>query len=229
MRRIFGSLAIAVLLIPLDTDGGSGHCVEAGGKRLTMIPANTIAYTDFKAAYPGGKVLSQETGFYRRYGLNPYGSYDQSNLDPFLLKGALDRRRPPKEGVVGVLLGGVPRAYPWPALVKQGVVHDAAGVEPLVIFYQPGALSALDEPRIEQSRPVGATGVFSPMVAGRWLTFEPAGDGCRGRETGSVWNLLGHAVKGPLAGQRLRAIAHADAFWFAWAAFHPSTSIYGGL
>ncbi|MBI3030129.1 MAG: DUF3179 domain-containing protein [Candidatus Rokubacteria bacterium] len=201
---------------------------ELAGVRLAMIPANTIAYADFKAAYPGGKVLSQETGFSRRYGLNPYGYYDQPNLDPFLLKGAPDRRRPPKERVVGVLLGGAPRAYPWPALVKQRVIHDAVSVEPLVIFYQPGARSALDEPRMEQSRSIGATGVFNPTVAGRSLTFEPAGDGFRDRETGSVWNLLGHAVKGPLAGQRLRAVPHVDAFWFAWAAFHPSTSVYGG-
>jgi hypothetical protein len=42
-----------------------------------------------------------------------------------------------------------------------------------------------------------------------------------------VWNLLGHAIRGPLAGKRLRAIPHVDAFWFAWAAFHPATSIHG--
>jgi hypothetical protein len=201
---------------------------ELAGVRLTMIPANTIAYADFKAASPGGKVLSQETGFHRRYGLNPYASYDQPDLNPFLLKGAPDRRRPPKERVVGVLLNGTPRAYPWPTLAQQRVVYDAVGGEPLVIFYQPGTLSALDEPRMEQSRSIGATGVFSPTVARRSLTFAPADDGFRDRETGSVWNLLGHAVKGPLSGQRLRAIPHVDAFWFAWAAFHRSTSVYGG-
>lgn len=201
---------------------------ELTGTRLTAIPANTIAYADFKAVYPAGKILSQETGYQRRYGLNPYGYYDQPTLDPFLLRGAPDRRRPPKERVVGVLVSGVPRAYPWRALVKQRVVHDTVGGEQLVIFYQPGVLSALDEPRLEQSRPIGATAVFSPTLGGRSLRFEAAGDGFRDRETGSVWNLLGHAVKGPLADKRLRAIPHVDAFWFAWAAFHPSTSIYAG-
>jgi hypothetical protein len=34
-------------------------------------------------------------------------------------------------------------------------------------------------------------------------------------------------VKGPLAGRRLAAIPHVDAFWFAWAAFNPATSVYG--
>jgi hypothetical protein len=199
---------------------------ELAGTRLTLIPANTIAYEDFKAAYPGGKVLSLDTGHQRHYGFNPYSAYDQPNLDPFLLKGSPDRRRPPKERVVGVTVVNTARAYPWPVLIQQRVVHDTVGAERLVIFYQPGALSALDETRIDQSRSIGATGVYSPMVAGKALTFEPVADGFRDRETGSLWNLLGHAVKGPLAGKQLRAIPHVDAFWFAWAAFHPSTSVH---
>ena len=74
---------------------------------------------------------------------------------------------------------------------------------------------------------MGATGVFSPAVDGRTLRFEPVADGFRDRETGSTRNLLGHAVSGPLAGKRLRAVSHVDAFWFAWAAFNPATSVYG--
>ena len=200
---------------------------KLAGTRLPLLPANTIAYADFKATYPGGKVLSLETGHQRQYGLNPYRSYDQPDQDPFLLRGSPDRRRPPKERVVGVMVGEVSRAYPWPLLAKQRVLHDTLGKERLVVFYQPGALSALDESRITDSRAIGATAVFSPTVDGKTLTFEPAAEGFRDRETGSLWNLLGHAVKGPLAGKRLQAIPHVDAFWFAWAAFNPSTSIYG--
>jgi hypothetical protein len=200
---------------------------ERAGTRLGRVPANTIAYGDWKAIYPSGKVLSRDTGHSRSYGRNPYDSYDQPDSMPFLLRGSPDRRRPPKERVVGVVIGGAARAYPWPALDKQGVVHDILGSEPLVIFHRPGALSALDDARMDQSRPIGATAVFSPVVGGRPLTFEPTPEGFRDRQTGSVWNLLGHAVKGPLAGKRLTPIQHVDAFWFAWAAFHPSTSIHG--
>ena len=199
---------------------------EKAGTRLALVPANTISYEDWKAAYPGGKVLSTETGHRRSYGRNPYEAYDQPDSHPFLLRGAPDRRRPPKERVVGVTIESAPKAYPWPLLVKHGVIHDALGAEKLVVFYRPGALSALDQSRIDQSRAVGATAVFSRAVAGRTFTFEAAGEGFRDRETGSLWNLLGHAVKGPLAGQRLRAIPHVDAFWFAWAAFNPSTSVH---
>jgi len=199
---------------------------ERAGTRLKPIPANTIAYADFKAAYPAGQVLSRDTGHSRSYGRNPYEAYDRPDSVPFLFQGAPDRRRPPKERVVGITLGGASRAYPWSALAKQRVIHDAFDGERLVLFYSPGAVSALDDSEIARSREVGATGVFSPAVDGKALSFERAPEGFRDRETGSVWTLLGHAVKGPLAGKRLRAIPHVDAFWFAWAAFNPTTSLY---
>ncbi len=197
------------------------------GARLKQVPANTIAFADWKVAHPGGKVLSRETGYLRNYGINPYGGYDQPALNPFLFNGRLDPRRPPKERVAGVTLGGASRAYPWPVLERERVVHDTLGGERIVVFYQPGALSALDESRMERSRPVGATAVFR-MPDGRALRFEPTADGFRDRETATHWNLLGGALQGPLAGQRLRPVPHVDAFWFAWAAFNPSTSIHDG-
>jgi len=73
---------------------------------------------------------------------------------------------------------------------------------------------------------VEATAVYSRVVDGRALAFEPAPAGFRDAETGSVWNLLGHAVSGPHAGRDLRPLPHVDAIWFAWAAFHPATTIH---
>lgn len=196
------------------------------GSRLTLLPANTIAYEDWKRAHPGGKILSRETGHSRRYGINPYEAYDRPDLNPFLFQGPVDQRRPPKERVVGLVVNGAARAYPWPTIEKRRVIHDTLGGERIVIFYRPGALSALDSGQMDRSRAVGATAVFTPVVAGRTLTFEAGPDGFRDRETGSAWNLLGHATSGPLTGRRLPPVPHVDAFWFAWAAFHPSTSIH---
>jgi hypothetical protein len=200
---------------------------ERTGARLAPIPANTISYEDFKAAYPTGRVLSRETGHERSYGMNPYAAYDRPDSTPFLFQGQPDRRRPPKERVVGITVGGSPRAYPWSTVAARGVIQDTVGGERLVIFYRPGAVSALDDTEIARSREVGATGVFSAIVDGKGLSFERMAEGFRDRETGSTWTFLGHAVKGPLAGKRLRALPHVDAFWFAWAAFHPTTAVYG--
>src|ERR671922_242635 len=45
-------------------------------------------------------------------------------LRPFLFNGRPDTRRPPKERVVGVKIGETAKAYPWPVLAEQRVIHD---------------------------------------------------------------------------------------------------------
>src|SRR5882672_5158496 len=52
------------------------------GKRLVFRPASIISWSDFRAAYPDGKVLSRETGFERTYGRNPYVGYDDVSNPP---------------------------------------------------------------------------------------------------------------------------------------------------
>jgi hypothetical protein len=198
------------------------------GARLHLLPANTISFEEWRTAHPRGKVLSRDTGHSRNYGMNPYQSYDEPQLGPFLFRGRPDPRRPPKERVVGIKLGDTACAYPWPLLAERRVVLDRLADRDLVIFYQPGTLSALDEDEIKRSRAVGATGAFSRLLEDRVLTFEARPDGFRDRETGSTWTLLGRATSGPLAGRQLTAVPHVDAFWFAWAAFNPGTSIYEG-
>src|SRR5262245_11649081 len=128
---------------------------ERARTRLTPIPANTISYEDFKAAYPTGRVLSRDTGHGRSYGANPYAAYDRPNSVPFLFRGQPDGRRPPKERVVGVVVGGSPRAYPWSILTEKKVVQETIAGERVVVLYRPGALSALDDADIARSREVG--------------------------------------------------------------------------
>ncbi|MGH7323506.1 MAG: DUF3179 domain-containing protein [Candidatus Rokuibacteriota bacterium] len=201
---------------------------DRAGTQLTARPVNTIAFEDWYATYPQGKVLSRATGHRRSYGVNPYESYDEPTLGPFLYHGKLDPRRPPKERVVGVAIGEARRAYPFPLLEKHRVAHDTVGGQAIVIFYQPGTLSALDDSEIAKSRAVGATAVFSARHGDRPLTFEATPEGFRDGQTGSRWSFFGAAVSGRLAGQRLMPVQHVDAFWFAWAAFNPMTTLWTG-
>jgi len=201
---------------------------DRSGTKLALRPANTIAFEAWRAAHPQGKVLSRDTGHRRNYGANPYASYDEPTVGPFLYQGELDTRRPPKERVVGVAVGDARRAYPFPLLEQQRVAHDTLGGQGIVIFYEPGTLSALDESEIAKSRAVGATSVFLARLGERALTFEATPQGYRDRQTGSIWNFFGVALAGSMAGQRLTPVQHVDAFWFAWAAFNPSTTLWTG-
>ena len=208
----------------------SGEAVvgELTGKSLTFLPASIVSWEEFKAAYPEGKVLSRDTGYDRDYGSNPYAGYDSVDNLPYLYFGELDERLLPMERVVAVSLGDVDAAFPFLILEEERVVNYTVEGQDLVVFFLPGTRSALDSSSIQDSRDVGATGVFDPHLDGRKLTFRIDGDDIVDNETGSLWNILGEAVAGPLRGSKLKAIVHIDVFWFAWAAFKPDTFIYRG-
>ena len=205
---------------------GEGIVGEMAGELLTWLPASIVSFEDFTLAHPDGLVLSRETGYNRAYGRNPYVGYDDIDESPFLFDGPTDERLPAMARVVTVSLGDEDVAYPYRLLAEKRVVHDVVGGQGIVVFYEPGTVSALDAGRIAASRDVGATGVFAPYVDGQPLTFSWNGEHIVDSETGSVWNILGQAVAGPLAGKQLEAILHGDHFWFSWAAFKPDTRVY---
>jgi hypothetical protein len=198
------------------------------GTQLTLVPAQLIGFGDFRAAYPQGLVLSRETGFARNYGTNPYVGYDTIGQNPFLFSGPVDGRLPAMARVVTVSFDDLDVAYPYAILERAGVINNTQGNHELVVLHVPGTTSALDTAVIAEGQDVGATGVFSPYVDGRKLTFNQEGHLFVDAETGSQWNIAGQAVEGPLVGTQLDRLVSGDHFWFSWAAFRPDTIIYAG-
>ena len=195
------------------------------GTVLPFVPASTVSFADFRLAYPDALVLSRDTGFDRDYGRNPYVGYDDTS-SPFLFQGDTDARLKPAERVVAVDINGETVAYPFSALERRSAIEDTVGGTPIVVFFQPGTVSALNAPSIEDSRDVGASGVFRPRAAGRALTFRTEDGAIFDNETGSTWSVLGRAVDGALEGVALEPVVHGDHFWFAWAAFKPETRVW---
>jgi hypothetical protein len=209
---------------------GEGIVGVHAGRRLMFLPSSVVSFLEFKLAYPEGKVLSRNTGYARSYGKNPYVGYDRIGQSPFLFDGELDGRLSAMERVVAVTLetpdGEVDIAYPYSTLGEMGVINDVQEGISLVVFYRAGTSSALDAPLIQNGKDVGSTGVFSPVLNGRILTFTLKGDAIIDEETRSTWDIFGSAIKGKLKGQTLEPVIHADHFWFAWAAFKPDTIVY---
>ncbi len=201
---------------------------ELAGKKLRFLPASIIAWSDFRAAHPNAKVLSRDTGHMRRYGQNPYVGYDRADDPPFLFMGKLDGRLLPKERVVAVTIGDADAAFPFSVLTRERVVHYTLNQRDMVVFFKPGARSALGGREIASAEDIGAAAVFDPRVGGKKLDFRAEGEAFVDEQTGSRWTILGKAITGPLAGKQLEAIVHANHFWFAWAAFKPNTKIYRG-
>ncbi|MDA0262720.1 MAG: DUF3179 domain-containing protein [Chloroflexi bacterium] len=199
------------------------------GTRLTFLPAPIVSWQDFMTYQPDGKVLSKDTGFDRRYGQNPYVGYDRVDEPPFLLLGDSDGRLQPKERVAAVTVDGVNAAFPFAVLAEEGAVNYRVNGVDLAVLFKSGTNSALDGARIESSKDIGSTGVFKSELNGQKLTFTATDGSFTDAETGSTWNILGEATNGPLTGERLTKMVHAEHFWFAWGAFKPDTLIYHGV
>ena len=203
---------------------------DATGTRLEFLPSLLISYDDFKGSYPEGVVLSNATGFGRRYGQNPYVGYDRAGSNPFLFDGVIDGRLTATERVIALTVEDVGEdvAYPYSVLSEMGAVNDNRGGQDIVIFHQFGTASALDAAAIAAGKDVGAAVVFSRMVDGQSLTFEQDEGLFVDAETGTKWNITGLAVEGELVGTQLDPVVHGNHFWFSWAAFKPDTEIYTG-
>ena len=198
------------------------------GAKLAVLPAPIVSWGQFRTNFPDGLVLSRETGFGRNYGVNPYTGYDTSGDSPFLFRGEVDERLSAFERVVTLELADETVAYPFALLSQVGVVQDRRDGRDIVVFWAPGASSALDRRVVEEGRDVGSTGVFARNLNGRTLTFAPNPDDDQtfmDMDTNFVWNLFGEAVGGELRGAQLTPIVHANHFWFAWGAFQPDTIV----
>lgn len=96
---------------------------ELTGKRLTQVSIDTVAWREWEKQHPDSQVLSQETGFSRRYGRDPYGSYYEDSFLLFPVESRDDKVHP-KTVVFGIELGGVFKAYKEEDIKDLKVIED---------------------------------------------------------------------------------------------------------
>jgi hypothetical protein len=142
------------------------------------------------------------------------------------------RRRPvvSADRVVGVVVGGESRAYPLPLLEAHEIVNDTLGGIPIAVSFSPLADAA-----VVFDRRVGGVerrfGVSGLMWNATHLLYDRSdGADSDGSDPPSLLSpLLGAAVAGPLAGERLQRLpAVGIARWDAWLAAHPETTVAMG-
>ncbi len=198
---------------------------ELTGTVLEVLPSQIIGWSEFKERHPEGEVLSRNTGHVRNYGRNPYAGYDSIGNNPFLFDGDLDGRLPAVERVVAIEVDGLDVAYPFTLLSELQVLNDTVQGTPLTVFWQTGTASTFGN----SGQDTGSTAVYLRELDGQVLSFQAALDGFRDEQTGSLWNIFGEAVDGPLAGSQLEQVVSAEHFWFAWSVFKPDTIIWQPL
>jgi Protein of unknown function (DUF3179) len=184
------------------------------GAQLERWPLHQSTWQEWKALYPHTLVVNG-----RGESRHGHGA-DCTDPDAKVVPGFVERTRLHYDGrlpqtalVLGVDLAPRAKAYPLDALHQLGaVLEDRIGTVEIVVFTRPGSWMSM---------------AFRRILDGRALRFAPALDfPIADLETGTRWNVSGHAVEGPLAGRRLEFVPSGIEKWYAWFAYRPSTEVY---
>ena len=208
---------------------GTGEAIagELTGTKLIFRAVSIISWEKFKTTYTKGRVLSQDTGYSRSYGANPYAGYDDVNASPFLYRGPQTPTTLPAVAyVLTVDLNGKAVAYPYETLKQVNVVNDNVGGKEIVVLWTAGTAAALNANTVAGGRDLGSANAFARELDGQVLTFVFQNGRIRDKETESEWTILGQAANGKLKGKSLTPVVAINHFWFSWAAFKPETKVY---
>ncbi|MFB6256900.1 MAG: DUF3179 domain-containing protein [Haloplanus sp.] len=173
------------------------------GRALREFDLVWTSWGRWRRRHPDTEVLSEDTGYVRNYGVDPYGSYGPKRgyyarqatmFDPLVT----DDRLQPKTVVLGVRTETGATAVQMAWLAREGVVDATVGDDRLVFVHDPG-LDAGYAYRVPAEATVEATGNGAVRV-----------DGGRYAPDALPFD-RGHGV---------------EAMWFAWAGFYPQTELH---
>lgn len=121
------------------------------------------------------------------------------------------------DDVLGIVLGGVARAYPIRIMNWHEIVNDDLGGERVAITYCPLCGTGVAFAAESRGRPL-SFGVSGLLYNSDMLLYD--------RETESLWSQIKkQAIAGPLKGRRLDALPLTHTTWSAWLKEHPDTQV----
>lgn len=177
------------------------------GSRLAEIPSQQMSLSAWLRQNPGSLILQPDSLFAKQY-------KDLADFDKGTIESGLEKRDSAswkfKSWVVGVEHGGYAKAYDWNELVRARIIEDSLPALPLVIVLESDTASFH---------------VWNRQVNGQSLRFahDSTGNLLKDNNTGSLWNMDGVSIEGPMKGQRLLTVRASQEFWHSWQRFHPGT------
>lgn len=179
------------------------------GRRLQLVDADELSFALWKKEQPAGTVLKDIARFATDYAPKNWDvrmakvptviSYAQAGLGPRGL-------------MLGVHAAGASRAFPYNAILKEKLIVDQVGTQPVLVVLGPDNRSV----RVFERR---SSGQFYRLTDPNALLMDA--------ETGSQWNFQGCAVSGALKGTCLAHVEALKDYWFDWRNYNPATTVYG--
>jgi hypothetical protein len=186
------------------------------GRQLTLVPSDELTFATWKTEEPAGSVLSDVDAFAPKYARKDWDI--KMKRTPVVINFA-EHGLQARDLMIGIQAYGASRAFLYEQVLKQQLVKDYVGAEPVLLVVGPDGQSI----RVFRGRIAGVEGVpdfyrISPAKPGA-LLMDAA--------TGSEWTFQGCAISGPAMGTCLERMPALKDYWFDWRNYHPDTSIYG--
>jgi len=207
--------------IMMDEDTGSwwqqisGEAIQGPLKGQKLVPVETdeLTFGTWKRENPNGRVLLPDEKIRSEQKYEPADWESQVAKMPVRVSAKLDTVLEPRALIVGIVIDGKAKAYPFSAIEKQAPILDTLGGRDIVVVLA------------EDGRSVRA---FERTVNGRRLEFlrKPESNELLDAETASTWDFTGTAVSGELAGSSLKRVTALKDYWFDWKTYNPETQLY---
>ncbi len=186
---------------------------ELIGQKVETLPMIETTWKNIKQNYEDAKVVSTNTGHSRNYNRFPYGDYKTNHNFLLFPVSHEDDRLPRKERVLGVLNNGAAKAFTFSSHQLSLVTSNIAGLDIVIPVTKQDNYIAAFQPVLENGKRVSLSVLENEMPV------------IMKDENGNRYDIFGFVVFGPNQGERLDSVTQFIAYWFAWAAFYPETSL----
>ena len=186
------------------------------GRHLTLVPSDELTWALWKAEKPDGTVLNDLAPFVSQYSRKDWDV--RMRRAPTVLSYA-ENGVAQRDIMLGIQAFGVSRAFPYDAVMKDKLIEDHVGSEPVILILGPDNQSV----RVFRRRIAGVADIpefyrTEPASATAALFIDDA--------TGSSWNFQGCAVSGKSQGKCLDRVEVIKDYWFDWRHYNPTTTVY---
>jgi hypothetical protein len=186
------------------------------GRQLTLVPSDELNFATWRLEQPEGTVLNDLPKYVSEYAKQDWDVRMKrvSTVMQFAEHGMKAR-----DLMLGIQAFGASRAFLYDSVLKEKLVKDHVGSEPVVLVVAEDNQSV----RVFRDRIQGVEG--SPD----FYRLAPPKPGAlfMDASTGSEWNFQGCAVSGREQGVCLERVQGLKDYWFDWRNYNPKTTVWG--
>jgi hypothetical protein len=176
------------------------------GRSLRLVPCDELTFSLWKSEQPDGIVLKDIAADAADY--SPKDWEVKMQKYPTVLSFP-EYGLKPRDVMLGIQAFGEARAFPYELVLREKLVQDRVGSEPVILL-------------------VGQDGQSVRAFRTSEEFYRTPNGSMMDSTSGSRWDFKGCAVDGEAKGMCLERVEAIKDFWFDWRNYHPATSVYSG-